>query len=128
MNWMDRPSKRAKTQRAQSDRHERDTARAFGHRRSPGSGAGRIKSDTFKDPSAIDEYLPERVECKATSRKSLLLRLDWLCKIAHEASDHGQEPIVALRFEAARGVEQDWIVLRRSTYLEMREQLRGGSE
>jgi Holliday junction resolvase len=76
------------------------------------------KSDVVQGRKRLTDRAA-RVECKATMKKSLTLKLEWFEKITREAIDSGREPVVALRLEAATLAERDWVLIPRSTYVEL---------
>lgn len=107
-------------------RHELDTAESAGGRRVGGSGSGEEKSDVVV---ALSTYgvVPTREECKATANRYITLKLDWLEKITQEAMATGRIPVLNIRFEGGYThdlARKDWVVIERSYFDELRQQLR----
>ncbi len=115
--WLDKAGSKENHRRGQ--RHERDTASATGGRTTAASGARPgHKSDVV---GSRDDYgdRADRIECKATSRKSMSIKLAWWEKIETEAAESGREPVLAIRFERTGARDVDLVVIDRNTYLEL---------
>ena len=59
-----------------------------------------------------------------TDNQAILLEMAWLVKIAHEALDHGQTPVVVLSFVDSRGVPRmkhysEWVVMPMAAFQEL---------
>ena len=92
--------------------HESDTASVLNGRKVAGSGSSEhAKSDVYNEVY--------RVECKATGRQSLSIKLEWLEKITREALDTNLTPLLAIRFDEADLAEKDWIAMPRSEFIEL---------
>ena len=114
---LERPSKRKPFRldpERLSDVHEVQAASRLGHRRTAASGASPLsKSDSV---GGLD-----RCEMKATSKKSLSVKLAWLEKITEEAISTGRYPILQIRFENAQLADKDWVLVDLPQYRDMRE-------
>lgn len=92
-----------------ADRQEKKSASAHGGRLTPRSGAGWVHKG---DVSTQDEV----IECKATGKTQITLKAVWLTKVFGEATRKLKRPV--LEFSLAG---EDYIVLRRHDYLELKE-------
>lgn len=91
-----------------SDLQERKSAEAHGGRLVPRSGAGWVhKGDVSTDVEVI--------ECKATGKTQITLKASWLVKVFGEATRKLKRPVLELSLAG-----EDYIVLRRHDYLELR--------
>lgn len=91
-----------------SDRQEKKTATAYGGRVTPRSGAGWVhKADVHTEDEVI--------ECKATGKTQITLKAAWLTKVFEEATRRLKRPVVELSIGG-----QDYVVLRRHDYMELR--------
>lgn len=73
---------------------ERRTGKVFNARMTVGSGAFRQKSDGEFQTASQDF----RFENKATEKKSMSLKRDWLEKITREAHGSQQVPLLTIQF------------------------------
>jgi len=110
-------------------RHERDTAKALGGRRQPGSGSMKTAKGDVRDvASGAFEFL---VECKRTKNQTLTVQGNWLNKITSEAGV--LEPALAIRFDpevlshltkpGQATAEADWVAIPRSVFRRMLDAL-----
>ncbi len=58
---------------------------------------------------------------KATSKKSMSVKLEWLEKITREALETDRFPILQIRFEQAQLADKDWVLIELPQYVEMRD-------
>ena len=81
----------------------------------PASGAlSGAKGDMF-----LDEFL---IEAKSTSRASMSIKLDWLCKILGEARAKQLNPAVSIVFSDEDGDPRrsgKWMMIQEHTFMEM---------
>jgi len=103
---------------------EKKTARNFGGRVQPGSGASMYAKGDVKEHSdaahALDAFL---LECKSTQGESISIRLEYLSKITEEAIGAGLQPALVVEFIGAGGLtERRWVMTPESVFLRMREE------
>jgi len=105
---------------AHGKKSEKKTAKEMGAKLHPNSGALRgAKSDASKE-----NY---RMEMKSTVTQAMLLEMGWLVKIAHEALEQGQTPIVVISFVDNQGVPRmrqysQWVVMPLVTFAELTDE------
>jgi hypothetical protein len=82
----------------------------------PASGALR----GAKGDMVLHEF---RMEAKSTIGHSVAIQLAWLVKIQHEANSSGSQPGVIISFVTpeGKGRVQDWVLIPKSTFEELRE-------
>lgn len=81
-----------------------------------GSGNKGMKGDVWAgDPDAGQRLM---VECKATERDSVVLKLAWLDKLAKEARESNREPVLAVRYRKD-GDEHDWALVPATRWEEL---------
>lgn len=94
---------------AHGKKSEKKLAKRMGARLHPNSGAMRgAKSD-----ASLKSF---RLEMKSTTTQVLGVEMAWLVKIAMEALDHGQTPVVTVSFVDADGAPRmkqyaEWVLL-----------------
>lgn len=81
--------------------HETAVKRATGGVLTIGSGNKGMKGDVQSQGWMI--------ECKATSKLSLSLKLEWLEKLVREAAARRMRPALSIRFDTG---DQDWVLVR----------------
>lgn len=102
---------------AHGKKSEKQVAKKMGARLHPNSGAMRgAKSD-----ASLKEF---RLEMKSSMTQTIPLDMAWLVKIAHEALDHGQTPLVTLSFVDAHGHPRmrqyaQWVLMPLVTFQEL---------
>lgn len=86
-----------------------------------GSGASPKSKGDLRHPGFL-------IECKATRKKSLPVRLHWLVKIAREALAAGRDPALMVQFLSdEEGNTQPggrWVMLPEAVWLSLIEALR----
>jgi len=108
------PKPRGRSKATLFGRHERDVAKKTGGFRTPASGA----FQGFKSDIIADKYRA-RIEAKATAKKSLSIKQEWLEKIDQEAGIN-QTPVLTVRFDnMPRPVPKDWAMIPLETLLEL---------
>lgn len=93
---------------------EKKFATRVGGRLTPNSGAAGSKGDVRRGDSLI--------EVKSTIHSSIVLHLDWLLKIAHEAGFTGKRPALSILFTTKSGDAKPngkWVMIPETDYLEM---------
>jgi len=96
-----------------SERHEKSLAQAVKGHKQPASGAfpgakGDVKRDDFL------------FEAKATEKKSMSIKREWLEKIDKQATGQRRLPALEISFsEMAFGVEAEWIMIPRSVWIRL---------
>lgn len=102
---------------AHGKKSERKVAKKMGAKLHPNSGAMRgAKSD-----ASLKKF---RLEMKSTTTQTIPLDLAWLVKIAQEALDHGQTPVVVVSFVNADGTARmrqyaEWVILPLTVFNEL---------
>jgi len=77
-------------------------------------GRGRPASGALvgaKGDIALEQFL---MEAKSSTRESMTLKLDWLCKIAREARSEGKKAALTISFVTEDGrarLDGDWVLL-----------------
>lgn len=111
-------------------RHERGVRKALGGVETVGSGNKGMKGDVWAGDRDAGQRL--MVECKATEKRSISVKLDWLEKLVQEAHEAGREPVLAIRFEAMKFAgAKDWAAVpmhRLQELLELEARVRKNGE
>lgn len=89
-------------------RHEGRVAATLGGIGTIGSGNKGMKGDVWAGDRDAGQRL--MVECKATETSSVVLKLDWIDKLAKEARESSHEPVLAVRYRAG-GTDHDFALL-----------------
>lgn len=88
---------------------EKQDAKDYGGRVTPGSGNGVFKKG---DVRCVDVL----IENKRTDKDALSIKGEWLDKIRKEAQSEGREPVVGIDING-----RHWVLLLRADYLAARE-------
>ncbi len=108
--------KRHGTTKYKSIPQEKRTAKEFGGRTTPMSGAGNVKGDVLSD-----EFL---IECKTTSKTQFTVRLDVLAKLVKEAANASKTPLMQIDLDdEGRGLNRSWVLIPKDEFLELTERL-----
>lgn len=111
----DSPFLRRRKQGGHGQKAEKKTARRLGASLTPASGA----IDGAKGDMAVSDTL---IENKATKKLSLILKYEWLLKIAHEAIGKNKEPALTLQFVTEDGKPRPdgaWVCIPERHYREI---------
>jgi len=103
-----------KSQKAKSNQSEKELAKKLGGKRQPASGA----ITGHKGDVKTSELL---IDLKETDSKSIIVKLGDLHKIMNEANGEGKDPALVLRFNKAKVIDKEWIVLPLEVYEEMKK-------
>jgi Holliday junction resolvase len=99
--------------RKSSRTQERSVAKSLGGRETIGSGNKGQKGDVWAASMMV--------ECKATEKQSMGVKLEWLEKLVKEAFQAAREPVLVLRFLAMKSQARDWAVIPLERYKELLE-------
>jgi hypothetical protein len=99
-----------KTKRQRSIDQENHLAKKLGGERVRGSGSFGFRPGDVK---IRGEFL---IEGKTTKKGSYTLTIELLQKISDEANRLNLDPLFAVTFEEARGVERDWLLVPLSVW------------
>ena len=98
-----RPERKERTVRP-CDEQEKEAARITRGKRTRGSGCGSDKGDT--------KNFFSRNEAKTTSKESISIKKEYLCKISREARADGKHPMFTFGFDTMpRDFSSDWFAL-----------------
>ena len=98
-----------------SKKHETETAKKFGGRRVPGSGAILGKPGDVRGRKDLQEL-------KATDKvNETRIKIEWLQKIAEQAITQGKYPVVNMRFTKLEPpASEDWVLIPADVYKKLR--------
>lgn len=101
-----------------SRKQEREMAKELSGVVTIGSGNKAMKGDVYGGNADAGQRI--MAECKATEKRSISVKLDWLEKLVKEARESGREPVLLLRFDAAKQFgAHDWALLPKDRYIEL---------
>lgn len=102
---------------AHGKKSEKRLAKQIGAKLHPNSGS----TPGAKSDASLQSY---RMEMKSTVTQVMVVEMAWLVKIAKEALDHGQTPVVTLAFVDAHGRPRmqhyaEWVAIPLVTFQEL---------